>query len=78
MHEAVGRRHTDMIEGELPRFVELLRLSSGPIEEGFEHCGQRPEVDELEDLDTLVADTSRMRAIFQCRCCEAFFWGWWD
>ena len=69
----------DAIHGELPRFVELLRLAQGPIGDGFHHCGVKPEVDELEDsVDVPLQEESRMRAIFQCRACGRFFWGWWD
>lgn len=71
---------SDAIHGELPRFVELLRLSQGPIDDEFHHCGKRPAIDELEEFAdaALMDDDRRMRAIFRCGVCGRFFWGWWD
>lgn len=77
---AEPREHEQEIHGELPRFVELLRMSQGPIDDSFTHCGKRPDVDELEEMvgEGFDVSDSRMRAIWRCSVCGRFYWGWWD
>lgn len=69
----------DVRTGELPRFVELLRMSHGPVSEGYEHCGEVLEVDEVEELagEAQFDPDVPIRVIYACRRCEHFFWGWW-
>lgn len=70
----------DVMHGELPRFVELLRMSHGPVDGGFAHCSVAVEIEEVEDLpeaDYYNPDV-KTRAIFKCAGCSRFFWGWWD
>ncbi len=70
----------NVLSGELPRFVELLRMSQGPVEPQFEHCGVAVEIEEIEELEGEAQyDTSNpIRAIYTCKRCHRFFWGWWD
>lgn len=80
LRSVAGSSEPDVLSGELPRFVELLRMSHGPIPGGFEHCGQEPEIDELEELegeDQFDPEKPR-RGIFRCKECGRHFWGWWD
>jgi len=68
------------MSGELPRFIELLRMSHGPIPDGFEHCGKAPEIDELEELvgEAAFDPDVPMRGIFTCKVCGRHFWAWCD
>lgn len=77
--ESCGASGPDVRTGELPRFIELLRLSHGPIPEGFEHCGEPPEIDEVEELagEDQFDPEKPIRGIYTCTRCGRHFWGWW-
>jgi uncharacterized protein with PIN domain len=73
-------RDPDELTGELPRFVELLRLSHGPVTQETTHCGGTLDVEEIEELPAALAGdpSAPVRAIYRCGRCERFFWGRWD
>jgi hypothetical protein len=67
-------------DSELPRFVALLRMATGPVERGAEHCGQPMGIEELEELsESQFFDASvKARCILSCRECGHIAWGWFD
>ena len=72
--------HPDEDSAELPRFVALLRMAHGPVEQGAEHCGELMALEELEDLgeEGFFDASVKARCILTCRQCGQVVWGWFD
>jgi hypothetical protein len=65
---------------ELPRFVSLLRMATGPLERDALHCGQTMGIEELEELtEAQFFDANvKARCILACRECGYIAWAWFD
>jgi hypothetical protein len=67
-------------EDELPRFVSLLRMASGPVERNELHCGEAMAIEELEELtdEQFFNAATKSRCILSCRNCGYIAWAWFD
>jgi hypothetical protein len=65
---------------ELPRFVALLRMAHGPVENDAEHCDIPMSLEELEDLgeEGFFDADQKARCILSCRQCGHIAWSWFD
>jgi hypothetical protein len=68
------------VSDELPRFVSLLRMASGPVERDAEHCDQQMGLEELEELteEQFFDAKVKARSILSCRKCGHIAWSWFD